>query len=566
MKRKKSRKSSVSCSWVLLKFAVVIAVTSFIPVVLLYFGSDATSVYQVYRDVKNDVVFHGQVIVKLTETRQMLQDYKREYERMNQLVDTSMVPRAKFERLKLKALQISGDLVRVKSQVEKHKLDSISALNKQRELSMHGSSETAKLNATYREYFQKAKEQIQKLKSSLSTHEEFNERLEKQLAAATSKITGFEEASKKEKENEDRSRDLQGQLDTLKRANKRLENEAEMIQQEKKDIEAQLRAVQMKFERVSSKELLVGSDNNETTSQDNATSNNTNLEEIMNSPELDACNKRVGTLSGQLKIIKKRVEDVEAENTKLLSEKGGFESKLKSSETQRKDLESQLESMTSSGHPQPSTTSHTVNDEFSSLGFGLNSQEPPSHNAPQQQQQQTKNAVNTANAYVGGYPIQSQQPRSAAGVYPSQLQNSGGLYTNQRRDYQSSGANMYSNNNMVVGQHGGGFQTQNMFGNQYNTGMAQGVDNGFLNTLPQNGQSWGPCNTGQTRSFEFNVDHPGPSYDTKQVDSARRCKQICFNDGLCKAWVYVKAQAACYLKDSQQPGVQSSCCVSGLRC
>jgi hypothetical protein len=68
------------------------------------------------------------------------------------------------------------------------------------------------------------------------------------------------------------------------------------------------------------------------------------------------------------------------------------------------------------------------------------------------------------------------------------------------------------------------------------------------------------------QAFQEGVNRPGVFYSTVTTPSPRRCQSACVNEGLCRAWVFIKISKVenCQLKLEMPPAVVDQCCVSGV--
>lgn len=72
-------------------------------------------------------------------------------------------------------------------------------------------------------------------------------------------------------------------------------------------------------------------------------------------------------------------------------------------------------------------------------------------------------------------------------------------------------------------------------------------------------------------TFELNTDRLGSDYrQIHQIHSANDCKDLCAQDGNCKAYTWVKPgvqapHGVCYLKNPAPPQTPNNCCISGIK-
>jgi len=342
-------------------------------------------------------VWGGDGCEALSALQTRLREYGAALEDFKTVAELESVPKDKFERLKNKALQISADLVAVKTEVAKYRRDAKTVISKGSLTSKRESESTARLNATYASYLRRARDKISSLQDQVSKLEQANERLEQDLS---------------------KSRDT-----SLDKVASRLKEENDLLKQQL----ARANEVDQKSEE-DDEELIL-----ETSTDDSS---------------------HVQELEGRIAVLQGERDEC------LLREKR---------------LEKEAQELSNRANPGP------TNQVFEDFGFHQSSPQAPN--------------------------------------YPSYNKN-----INQQQRY---------------------------------PGIPE-------NYQLQMGSRRGGCDS--LRKFEFNSDRSGPFFQSERVEGARRCREVCMSSSRCQGWVYVKAQAMCYLKDAPGASMPNECCVSGLRC
>lgn len=560
----------------------------------------------------------------MTAADKRISELRSELEHLKFSLETSSVPKRKFDKLKEKALQISGDLLRVRSEVEKYKEDAKTALAQGRVLSKKDTASAAKLNATFMVSLQRAKSQIDKYKEHTAQLEFANERLEQQLTKATQEMNAKAEAVDKSSNDAHASQEelikLRAEVERLRRERdqaRTLHDEAltklqqmpetgssegpgaiaaegadvagdilEFENDEALKCEDSLREMKSLAKALKQKQQSLEAERDHfraaaSEAREQADHAEESLSELRAKVEkLKQDNKQRGKA---LADVKAKLQEVQSASASLSS---GPLSSASSPASSALNLGGSAEEKTLSSKAVAADSSAGTHaqDDFASIGFGGgggvggggggassvggagvagNYQQQNSMQYQQQQQQQQQ---------------RQQNQQMNQGSYPNQM------FGGQQGGYPAG--NGMGRNGMGMGMGMGGMQQQWQGNGLYGQGMGQPMmgmgggmnSGGFQAGLPQAGGPGGmnfgggggqqgagmPCN--QARNFEFDSDRPGIAFHSQAVRSARECRKVCESDYRCRSWVYTKADAMCFLKEVQNPSQPSACCVSGLKC
>jgi len=542
------------------------------------------ALYGLGEDSKPVATIHRMEVNKAREELKAMTDH---LERFKELVESTTVPRDSFDKLKEKALEVSSDLIRARAESSQYRSDALKLKERGMELNSKGTSEIAKLNATYASIFKKGSDQLSKLKSQVKQYETANENLEKQLASATLKL---EKASEQLPDTK-----------ALARANERAETAEATLKTSQMNFEAleanylqasnALNKSQTKLELVQKELVAMREENSFLKEKQTASAKNvsqvTPKQEVTggDTPLLKPDSDKEGSFAGAG--VTPHADSAGAEDRclrkirELATKSATLETTLSNTKQERdvcekeierlKGVSKELERASQSLREEKALLLKDLeraqqvpkarsDDAFSSLGFGSSNPEVPIHNLQQQQNQQNypsgASQPNFGNQF-GNQALQNQQQQHTYNSQQDRLGQQFGTSNYQYQQQQQQQQQQYALP-QAGGQQFGGYPNNvgDVLENAQPPMTNQGQANQYVAAQPCQGQ----------RKFEFNSDRPGLYYSSVPVDSARRCREICQQDVRCVTWVYVKSLADCYLKSEVQAAVQNPCCVSGLKC
>ena len=66
-------------------------------------------------------------------------------------------------------------------------------------------------------------------------------------------------------------------------------------------------------------------------------------------------------------------------------------------------------------------------------------------------------------------------------------------------------------------------------------------------------------------TLEFDIDRPGGDYRSLTTASVQQCRQVCTQEGSCRAFTYNRVSSLCWLKDNIPNTVSSTQGISGRK-
>ncbi|GBG29829.1 Hypothetical Protein FCC1311_060492 [Hondaea fermentalgiana] len=338
------------------------------------------------------------------ESSAVLEALRTELDSLKLAMETSSVPKHKFDKLKDKALQVSGDLLRVRSEVEQYKEAAKAALAQGRVRSQKNTAAASQLNATFRVKLQTAYSQLSQFKEHNQQLELANERLEQQLAKASQDLraqlssSASDAQEKAEQENLQRANQDQELLDLRTQvARLRSERDAALALHD----DATAAAGPLEEHGQTENGIDAGDGSVIELESDESMRCEDSLREMTS--VVKALKARVQNLESERELLRKTAKEARAEAESAAKDLGATREKVENLSTEMKqktkaliDAKAQIEQLQKNASPAQSSSQTSVGSsqsDFAGLGFGANgglNQQQQQQPRQQQQQQVTK--------------------------------------------------------------------------------------------------------------------------------------------------------------------------------